>query len=269
MSDPIFAPRITDDIIKMHEDYFVPAIYAQWAHHITELAGIELGQSVLDVACNTGTLARAAKLETGFKGRVVGLDISEKMLAKARQLGPGIEWQKSSATELPFEDDQFDRVTNLFGLVLMKNKVAAIKEMLRVCKPGGLVCVGILSPLSHSKAYSALVAITRQLAGAKAANALSVPWSLGGGGKMDSLLLSAGANEWECHERPGIATFPTINSYVETHLRAAGVFHDISIETFKQILKVSHQELYPYVISGGKVAAALDAEVFLITAEEG
>lgn len=51
MSETIFAPTITDDMIKLHEDYFVPAIYAQWAHHVTELSEIELGQSILDVAC--------------------------------------------------------------------------------------------------------------------------------------------------------------------------------------------------------------------------
>ena len=267
MTEHIFAPKITDDIIKMHEDYFVPSIYAQWAHHVSELSAIELGQSVLDVACGTGTLTRAAKLETGFKGNVVGLDIDEKMLAKARKLSPDIEWQSGTATELPFEDDQFDRVTCQFGLVLIKNKVSAIKEMLRVCKPGGLVSLAVWAPLSHAKAYNTLIDLARRFAGFKAANELSIPWSLGANGKMDSLLLSAGANEWVCHERPGVATFPSVSSFVEIHLRAAGAFHEIERSIFQDLLKAAHKELSPFVIAGGKVAASMDANIFLIRAE--
>lgn len=267
MSETIFAPTITDDMIKMHEDYFVPAIYAQWAHHVTELSEIELGQSILDVACRTGTLSRMVKLETGFKGRVIGLDKDEKMLSKANQLSQGIEWQTGSAAKLPFEDDQFDRVTCLFGLTMMKNKVAVIKEMLRVCKPRGLVAIAVMAPLNHFKAYSTLVDLVRHFSGSKAAVNMSKPFSLGATGKMDSMLLSAGANEYECHERPGMATFPTANSFVETHLRAAGGFHDMRRDDFQTLLKVARQELSPYLISGGKVAAALDAEIFLIRAE--
>ena len=43
MIEPIFTPQITDDIVKLHHDYFVPAIYAQWAHHVIDLSAIELG----------------------------------------------------------------------------------------------------------------------------------------------------------------------------------------------------------------------------------
>jgi ubiquinone/menaquinone biosynthesis C-methylase UbiE len=264
MTEHISAPKITDDVVKMHEDYFVPAIYAQWAHHVTELSAMELGHSVLDVACGTGTLTRLAKLETGLKSKVVGLDIDEKMLAKARELGPTIEWQIGSATKLPIDDNQFDRVTCQFGLVFIRNKVAAIKEMLRVCKPGGLVSIAVWAPLNHSKAYSVLIDLTRRFAGIKAANELSIPWSLESSEKMDALLLSAGANEWECHERPGIATFPSISSFVETHLRVAGNFHEVEPEQFQDMLKAARQELKPYVIAGGKIAASLDADIYLI-----
>lgn len=267
MPDTIFTPTITDDIVKLHEDYFVPAIYAQWAYHLTELSRIELGQSLLDVACLTGTLARSAKLETGFKGRVVGLDKDEQMLAKAKQLSPGIEWQAGSAGRLPFKDNQFDRVTCLFALTLVRNKVAVLKEMLRVCKPGGLVGVAVMEPLHNFEAYRRLVEMVRQFAGAAAADNVSKPFSLGAAGKMDSILLSAGANEFECHQRPGIAIFPSINSFVEAHLRAAGGYYNVRKDDFQALRKVAHQELSPYLIEGGKIAAALDAEIFLIRAE--
>ena len=264
MTESVFAPRITDDIVKLHHDYFVPAVYAQWAHHIIDLSAIELGQSILDVACGTGTLSRAAKLETGLKGRVVGLDTDERMLNKARKQGAGIEWQIGDVAQLPFEDNEFDRVTCQFALMFIKNKVAAIKEMLRVCKPDGYVCIAVLAPISHSKAYATLLDLTRKFAGLKVVNDLSQLWSLGETGKMDSLLLSAGVNKFECHERPGIATFPSIETFVEAHLRAFSEFYSISGDTFNEMLKAAHRELKPYVIPGGRLAAELDADIFIV-----
>lgn len=264
MTETVFAPRITDDLVKLHHDYFVPAVYAQWAHHIIDLSAIELGQSILDVACGTGTLARAAKLETGFSGRVVGLDTDERMLNEARKQGAGVEWQSGDIARLPFADNEFDRVTCQFALMFIKNRVAAIKEMLRVCKPNGFVCIAVWAPIGHSRAYATLMELTRKFVGSKAASDLSQLWSLGDSGKMDSLLLSAGANEFECHQRPGITTFPSIETFVEAHLRAFSEFYLISSESFNEMLKAAHRELGPFVIPDGRIAAELDAHIFII-----
>ena len=257
-------PAITDDIVKMHTDYLVPAIYAQWAHHTAELAEIDVGQTVLDVACRTGTLTRTALQEVGPTGKVVGLDHNAKMLATARRLAPKIEWQPGDAALLPFENDSFDRVMCQFALMFIKNRVAAIKEMLRVCRPGGLVAIAIWAPLDHSKAYSKLLDLTKKFAGPKTAMKLSEPWSLGNPGLMDSLLLSANVKEYECHERPGVAIFPSIETFVETHLRATGEFHSISGEVFAELLYAAKFEMRPFMTADGKVAAALDADVFLV-----
>ena len=123
-----FTPKITDDLVRVHEQYLVPAIYAQWAGRVAEIAEIEFGQHVLDVACGTGTLSRAAKLETGLAGQVIGLDISEKMLESAQRKAPGIDWQIGDATSMPFEKNQFDRVLCQFSLMFIDNRVAAIKD---------------------------------------------------------------------------------------------------------------------------------------------
>ena len=257
-------PAITDDIVKMHSDYLVPAIYAQFAHHTVELAEIDIGQSVLDVACRTGSLSRTVLLEVGPTGKVIGLDHNAKMLTTARRLEPAIEWQPGDAALLPYEDDSFDRVMCQFALMFLKNRVATIKEMLRVCKPDGMVVIAIWAPLDHSKAYGKLLDLTNKFAGPRIALKLSKPWSLGSHGQMDSLLLSCKVKEYECHERPGVATFPSIESFVETRLRATGDFHSISEDNFADLLAAAKFDLRPFITSDGKVAAALDAHIFLV-----
>ena len=69
---------------EVYEQLFVPALFRQWGKVVTEAAAIGLGHRVLDVACGTGVLARAAAERVGPDGMVVGLDASEEMLAVAR-----------------------------------------------------------------------------------------------------------------------------------------------------------------------------------------
>ena len=115
MTNLQFTPEISDELVRVHEQYLVPAIYAQWANKVAEIAEINLGQHILDVACGTGTLARAVHLETGLAGKVIGLDANEKMLESAREKSPGIEWQLGEAKEMPFDKKRFDRVMCQFG----------------------------------------------------------------------------------------------------------------------------------------------------------
>ena len=266
MTDKQFSPKITDDLTKMHEDYLAPIIFAPWAHHLTDIAAIESGHNVLDVACGTGVATRAALLEVGMVGTVTGLDHSEEMLAvsSASARSRGIKWQQGDAADLPFRDNSFDRVLCSFALMIISNRIAAIKEMLRVCKRGGRATVSIWAPLDRTKAYTALVKLTHQYAGARAASKLASPWSLGIPGKMDSLLLSAGVNEYECHERVGLARFPSVETFVEVHLRSAGEYHALDERKREDMFDAAKFALAPFIGPKGELTAELNANIFVI-----
>lgn len=264
MTTQHFTPDITDNFVRMHEQYLVPAIYAQWAHRVAEIAEISLGQRVLDVACRTGTLARAVQLETGLSGKVTGLDTSEKMLASAQRQSPGIEWQQGDATSMPFQKNHFDRVMCQFSLMFIANRVAAIKEMLRVCKPDGLVVLATWGQMDQSGAYGTMIDLVRKYAGARVGQKLSMLWSLGKPGVMDSLLLTTKVNEYECHEREGQARFPSMKSFIDTHLQLAGEFDNLSGETYQKILTAADVELHPFLTPGGQLIAHQGANIFVV-----
>ena len=57
-----------------YESLFVPALFAPWTRHLVAGAGIQEGAHVLDIACGSGVLARAASKHAGPSGRVIGLD---------------------------------------------------------------------------------------------------------------------------------------------------------------------------------------------------
>ena len=108
-----------------------------WAPRVADAAGIKSGDRVLDVACGTGVLTRAAAERAAPGGDVSGLDLDPGMLAVAARINPGLRWQQGSAGALPFADDSFDAVVSQFGLMFFPEPSVALREMMRVLKRGG------------------------------------------------------------------------------------------------------------------------------------
>jgi len=141
---------------------FDPA-YEQW------FLGLPLAQAldqvpapfVLDVGTGTGRLPRALLFQPRFRGRIVGVDISRRMLAQAARLtGPHagrvtLIWQDAQA--LPFLDDTFDAVTCLEVLEFTPDPKGVLRELVRVLRPGGVLLVsnrvGPDAPLLPGRAF--------------------------------------------------------------------------------------------------------------------
>ena len=114
---------------------------------LLELAGVQRGQSLLDIGCGTGTLAIAATAHVGPTGNVIGIDASPQMIAratrKAARAGAPATFQLAVAEELPFPKGRFDVVlsTLMFHHLPRKTREQYAGEMQRVLKPGGRVFV--------------------------------------------------------------------------------------------------------------------------------
>ena len=112
------------------------------ARRLVELAELEPGQSVLDVATGTGAVLLPAAERVGPEGRVVGIDLSEGMLARAAQQVQeraltNVRLERMDAERLELEAAQFDRVLCGWGLFLFPEPHRALAEFRRVLKPGG------------------------------------------------------------------------------------------------------------------------------------
>jgi ubiquinone/menaquinone biosynthesis C-methylase UbiE len=145
-----------DDVVDRFERY-TERFTLPIARHLVALARLEPQARVLDVGCGTGIVSRLAAEALGPEGRVVGLDLSDGMLRKAAELsraapgGDRIEFRKGDAERLDFDAASFDATLSLYALRHLPHPRVALKEMLRVARPGSIAVVGVGSaapPLS-------------------------------------------------------------------------------------------------------------------------
>jgi O-methyltransferase/aklanonic acid methyltransferase len=123
-----------------------PLFFDVLARRLVEQAELEPGQSVLDVATGTGAVLLPAAERVGPAGRVVGIDLSEGMLARAaeqvqeRALA-NVRFERMDAERLELDAASFDRVLCGWGLFLFPEPHRALAEFHRVLKPGGRLLV--------------------------------------------------------------------------------------------------------------------------------
>jgi SAM-dependent methyltransferase len=153
MTGSVETYQLSVEAAEAYEARFVPALFAEWAPRLVEAAGVAPGQTVLDVACGTGVVARAAADRLGGRGRVVGLDLNRCMLAVAGRLRPDLEWRQGDAADLPFEDGSFDVVLCQSALMFFPDRAGALREMTRVATAGGTVAVQVWDRLEAQPGY--------------------------------------------------------------------------------------------------------------------
>jgi SAM-dependent methyltransferase len=115
--------------------------------HAAQRLNARAGERILDVATGTGWSARNVA-RTG--AAVTGVDISEELLAAARELSahlrPPIEYWQADAERLPFDDGAFDGVISTFGVMFAFDQAQAAAELARVCRPGGRLALTTWAP---------------------------------------------------------------------------------------------------------------------------
>lgn len=108
----------------------------------TQFAGIKPGDTVLDLGSGAGNDCFVARHETGEDGRVIGVDFTPEMVAKAKanaaKLGyQNVEFRQGDIESLPLTSNIVDVVVSNCVLNLVPDKRQALSEVLRVLKPGG------------------------------------------------------------------------------------------------------------------------------------
>lgn len=128
-----------------------------------DLACIDAGHWVLDIASGTGEPAISAAQRTGETGKVIGTDLVEEMLFVAREKVlqenlNNIEFQCVDGEELGFEPASFDAITIRWGLMFMPEPEACLARVYRLLKSNGRIVAACWAAPEHNPFVSLLMA---------------------------------------------------------------------------------------------------------------
>jgi ubiquinone/menaquinone biosynthesis C-methylase UbiE len=180
--------------------HLVETMFAPMSRVLIEEAGIGPGQSVMDVGGGSGEPSLTIAAMVGELGSVSYTDPAAGMVKAAsaeaaRRKFSNIRFQQAGAEKLPFTDGSFDVVVSRLSAMFFADAVGALREMLRVAKPGGCVALLVWSSREANPFFSAVSEVLdRFVASEPEPEDAPTAFRFAAPGKLAKLLKTAGAH---------------------------------------------------------------------------
>ena len=205
--------------------------YGVTTRQMLDLAMIQPGQRILDVAAGAGEPAVSAAERVGPNGYVLATDISEGIVELARQVAlergfKQIETRAMDGEKLDLPDDSFDAVLCRLGLMYMPHPATALREWRRALRPGGRVAVAVFSTPDRNPWGALPASIIRQRAQLQPpVPGQPGPFSLGAPGVLEGIFREAGFANPEVRAVPVPHRAASAADYVQVARAAFGGFN--------------------------------------------
>ena len=204
--------------------------YGEVTRQMLDLARIQPGQRILDVATGAGEPAVSAAERVGPSGYVLATDIAEGIVELALQVArerglKQIETRAMDGEKLDLPDACFDAVLCRLGLMYMPNPVTALREWRRAVRPGGRIAIVVFSTPDRNSWGAVPAAIIRRRAQLPPPVAGQPgPFSLGAPGALEGVFRQAGFADPEVRAVPVPMRMASSAEYVRVAREAFGAF---------------------------------------------
>ena len=207
---------------ELYERHLVPAMFGPWAEDLVALAAPEPGESVLDVACGSGVVARLVAQRVGPAGTVVGLDFNAGRLAVARSLPPvpgaAIEWREGDALALPFAKGTFSLVCCQQGLQFFPDRLKTLIEMHRVLTPSSRLALNVWRSIQYNPGAAAMAEALERHVSPEAATFRRSPFAYGDGEELQRFVAEAGFRDVIVRPAVKVLRFPSAEEFVRRYV---------------------------------------------------
>jgi ubiquinone/menaquinone biosynthesis C-methylase UbiE len=163
MDDPLRQAKAkaaaTYDAAADHFDDEPLGFWERIGRRTVERLALATGAKVLDVGCGTGASALPAAEAVGPNGAVIGVDLSARLLDRARNKAiarglSNIEFRLADMTALGYPNERFDAVVSVFSIFFVPDMEGLVRELWRMVRPGGTLAVTTWGPRMFEPAYS-------------------------------------------------------------------------------------------------------------------
>jgi|KBSMisStandDraft_5_1062788.scaffolds.fasta_scaffold41475_2 ubiquinone/menaquinone biosynthesis C-methylase UbiE len=252
------AGQVSTAAAEVYEQFFVPALFRQFAEPMLDVVAAGDGDRLLDVGAGTGVVGRAALKRVGGRGSVVAVDPNEGMLTVAERLAPAMDTRRGVAEQLPVDRAEMNCVTCQFALMFLSDRRRAVEEMRRVLRPGGRVAVATWASVGDSPGYAAMVELLEEEIGDGAADALRAPFCLGTPELIGDVLRQS-FEDVTVVRREGQARFTSLDDWLYTEIRGWTLAEHIDDDQYARLRRAAATRLARFVTGDGAVRFAVPA----------
>lgn len=210
-------------------------LFEPYGFDLVNLLAPRVRERVLDLATGPGEPAMSIARMVGADGEVVGIDLSEAMVAVASRIAkerriPNVRFEVMDAEHLGFPEGTFDAVTSRFGFQIFTNPEAVAREVHRVLKPNGRIAVSVWSTAEKATALHLLMGPMLEHAEPDEHGYLPSPYELGGPGELAAFLQDAGFHEAQEVRRTHALHFRDAAEYFAMMLDGTPLGHSLREE---------------------------------------
>jgi SAM-dependent methyltransferase len=204
------------------------------------------GTRLLDVGCGGGG-ASVLAVERG--AQVSGLDAAEGLIAFAREHVNG-EFRVGDMEKLPFNNDAFDVVFAANSVQFAGDWLAALRELGRVCTPGGHVVAGLFGPPEKVALRAIFKALGEMMPEQPEAGG---PFALSAPGKLEAMFAQAGLNVLESDEVDCPFSYPDFDTFWRGTTAAAPFQSTLRVVSEAQLQSALRSAVEPFRLDNGGI----------------
>jgi ubiquinone/menaquinone biosynthesis C-methylase UbiE len=240
---------------------------------LVKMLAAKKGERVLDLGTGPGEPAITIAQSIAPSGGVIGVDLSEKMVAiaerNARAQGvSNVEFRAMDCSALAFEDAVFDGAISCFGFQIFTDPEKAAREAYRVLKGGGRIAVGVWSTGDQVPFLHAIIGPMLEHAEPDEAGYIPTPYEIGGPGEMTAFLRAAGFRDPTEERVRHSMTFKDADHYLRAILDGTPIGHSLreeSAEVQQEVIRKTRAHLAQWETKGG---LSIPAESVLVIAHK-